>query len=91
MDNTAIHINSQEFSNITLHFFSPNTTAYIQPCDIDIIHSFKSHYHKILCKYKIDEYDLSQINGTDIHPINIYNAIQFVDRAWHSVTPESIQ
>jgi len=29
------------FSNITLHYLPPNTTAHLQPCDAGIIHSFK--------------------------------------------------
>src|SRR5438132_1089082 len=94
LDNAATHTLMEDhsaFSNVMLHFFPPNTTAHLQPCDAGIIHSFKAHYRKILCEHKIDEYELSQINNADIWPINIYHVIQFVNQAWHSVTPQLIQ
>ena len=43
LDNAAVHMLDEDisFSNITLHYLPPNTTAHLQPCDAGIIYSFK--------------------------------------------------
>ena len=43
VDNAPVHITNEDNSltNVALHFLPPNTTAHLQPCDIEIINSFK--------------------------------------------------
>jgi DDE superfamily endonuclease/Tc5 transposase DNA-binding domain/CENP-B N-terminal DNA-binding domain len=43
LDNATVHALEEgfSFSNIVLHYFPPNTTAHLQPCDAGIIYSFK--------------------------------------------------
>lgn len=43
MDNATTHkvINPERLSNIKLHYFPPNTTSHLQPCDAGVIRSFK--------------------------------------------------
>jgi len=43
LDNASVHTLEEgfSFSNITLHYLPPNTTAHLQPCDAGIIYSFK--------------------------------------------------
>jgi DDE superfamily endonuclease len=47
-------------SNITIHFLPPNMTAHIQPMDAGIIHSFKSKYKKLYCRYLINQFEKNQ-------------------------------
>lgn len=46
-----------KLSNIELVYLPPNTTAYLQPMDARIIHSFKSKYKKEYCKHLIRKFD----------------------------------
>lgn len=43
LDNATVHALEEGllFSNIMLHYFPPNTTSHLQPCDAGIIYSFK--------------------------------------------------
>ena len=43
LDNASVHVleEGHTFSNITLRYLPPNTTAHLQPCDAGIIYSFK--------------------------------------------------
>ncbi|KAG0371444.1 hypothetical protein BGX24_001666 [Mortierella sp. AD032] len=40
-----------------MHFFSPNTTSYLQSMNAEIIRSFKAMYCAIYVQHLIDEYD----------------------------------
>ena len=51
--------------------------------------NLQAHYRKLLLKKKIKNYDLAQ-TGTDPKPIDIKKAIDYVARAWNSVTPTTI-
>ncbi len=43
LDNASTHTEpSTPLSNIRIHYFPPNTTAHLQPCDAGLIHSFKA-------------------------------------------------
>ena len=44
-------------TNIELVYFSPNTTAHLQPMDAGIIHSFKAKYKQEFCKHLIYQFD----------------------------------
>ena len=42
VDNAPTHnLLDIELTNVTIHYLPPNTTAYLQPLDAGIIHSFK--------------------------------------------------
>ena len=43
VDNAPTHnlIENLQLTNMKIHYFPPNVTAHLQPCDAGIIHSFK--------------------------------------------------
>ena len=63
MDNATPHIfeESASFSNITLYYLPPNTTAHLQPCDMGIIYS-----SKYFLTFKINEKDVAGKNNQGI-------------------------
>lgn len=49
MDNAGCHLVhlTDKYSNIKVVFIPPNTTAKLQPLDLGIIKTFKTHYRKL--------------------------------------------
>ncbi|GBC37707.2 tigger transposable element-derived protein 6-like [Rhizophagus irregularis DAOM 181602=DAOM 197198] len=83
-------IDDVEFSNIRLHKLPPNTTSRLQPCDAEIIHSFKAQYRKLFLRNRIKAFDNSQKNGQPIPEITIKKAIKYAAKAWELVQPVTI-
>ena len=53
VDNAPVHIIDENVSltNVAVHFLPLNTTAHLQPCDAEIINSFKvSVILLLICK-----------------------------------------
>ncbi|CAG8674607.1 805_t:CDS:2, partial [Paraglomus occultum] len=92
MDNARCHEVdlTEDLSNVRVHFLPLNTTSVLQPLDQGIIYSFKAQYRKILCKEKILAYERLSNENDDLPQITIYDAIQFVARAWENVTQRTI-
>ncbi|CAF2002117.1 unnamed protein product [Rotaria magnacalcarata] len=53
LDNAPVHPPDIKLTNITLKFFSANTTAVIQPLDQGIIRNFKAYYRRHLVQHII--------------------------------------
>ena len=55
LDNATVHALDKDisFSNITLYYLPPNTTAHLQLCDAGIIYSFKVSILYEFLTYKI--------------------------------------
>ncbi|CAH1756865.1 3047_t:CDS:2, partial [Entrophospora sp. SA101] len=92
LDNATSHSLEEgiSLSNITLHYFPPNTTSHLQPCDGGIIHSFKSKYRWILCQNRIDAYDNKINQQIPVPKLTIFDAISFTAEAWNLVSPSTI-
>jgi len=54
VDNFSGHKITYQPSNISLEFFEPNMTSFVQPCDAGIICCFKALYHGNFCSQAID-------------------------------------
>ncbi|CAG8741393.1 2165_t:CDS:2, partial [Dentiscutata heterogama] len=76
--------------NIKVVFFSKLTTAWLQPCDVGIIYSFKCHYRKLLLQNRIAAFDELNLTNQPPDSVTIYNAIQFVSQAWNKVSEDVI-
>ena len=90
LDNAACHGSSNnhiQFTNITLRYLPPNTTAHLQPLDAGIIAALKARYRNIFVKWLIDLYD----TGLQTQKANLKNAIDFLAEAWDSLPAEAIQ
>jgi hypothetical protein len=80
---------NEEFSNIKLVFFPPNTTSKCQPLDQGVIKSFKCYYRQKLVKHVISQCAVAQT--VDQISINVLEAIKWIDSAWKTVTDITIQ
>ena len=65
-------------TNIKLAFFPPNCTSVCQPMDQGIIQSFKINYRRFLIEEKI--FHIEQ--GSEMPEINVYSAINMINKAW---------
>jgi len=92
VDNAPTHALYENtiLTNIVIHHLSPNTTAYLQPCDQGIINSFKSQYRKLYLRNRVKTFDNFNEYGTEPVEINIKKCIKYVARAWDSVTDITI-
>lgn len=86
LDNCSAHPDiNQTLTNIKLCFLPPNTTSVLQPLDQGIIKNFKVHYREILLTKKLMTID----ENKNFH-LTILDAIEYIKRAWDSVTQLTI-
>ena len=89
LDNAPVHPHI-DLSNITLQFLPPNTTAATQPLDQGIIRSFKAYYRKAMLHLLVRTVSEVDTVQSVIKDINVFTAINFIDKAWESVTQQTI-
>lgn len=73
LDNFSGHkIDSNKLSNIQLELFAPNLTAHVQPCDANIICSFKAYFRCATMVRTIDKLMTEGVTGNMfvIHQLN---------------------
>lgn len=85
IDNCTAHNHDIELSSIKVHFLPPNTTSILQPMDQGVIQNFKMFYRKEIIRRLVDN-----IDNNESLSINILEAITMSDKAWRSVTPQTI-
>src|SRR5438128_2854344 len=90
LDNAACHKIPSQLTNITLHFLPARTTAILQPCDAGVIWSFKSQYKKMFIQSRIDAYDKSIADDTNINKFTIKDAIYMIAEAWSGVSQRTV-
>ena len=83
-DETALFLHH---TNIKLAFFPPNCTSVCQPMDQGIIQSFKINYRRFLIEEKIVHIE----QGSEMPEINVYSAINMINKAWIEVSVSTIQ
>jgi hypothetical protein len=87
MDNFSGHTIEYEPKNITLEYFEPNMTAFVQPCDAGIIRTFKALYRKNFNQRAIDR---DEAGDHDIYKIDLLEAMIMAKKAWSEVLRETI-
>jgi len=88
VDNFSGHKITYQPSNISLEFFEPNMTPFVQPCDAGIIRCFKALYHCNFCSWAID---LDAAGECDIYKINLLKGMTMAKAAWDAVSAKTIQ
>lgn len=88
VDNFKGHTIGYKPTNIELEFLAPNMTAGVQPLDAGAIHDFKLKYRHLMCLRAID---LDEAGEDDIYKLNVLEAILLVEKAWDSVSKETIR
>jgi hypothetical protein len=89
IDNVSSH-QQIELSNVRIQFFPPNCTSHLQPLDQGIIRAFKVRYRKMLLSRMLQFIDTSE-RITDLSKrINVLDALNWISRAWGSITKEII-
>ena len=88
IDNFSGHKVAYEPSNISLEFFEPNMTSFVQPCDAGIIRCFKALYRRNFCSRAID---LDAAGEHEMYKINLLEAMTMAKKAWDLVSAETIK
>jgi hypothetical protein len=88
VDNFSAHNLVFEPTNVTVHFFVPNLTLFIQPLDAGIIRCFKAHYRRAFCHWAIN---LDDAGERDIYNINLLEGMLMAKKAWKSVNQETME
>ena len=86
IDNASSHGKETQWSNVTIFFLPPNTTAHTQPMDAGIIRNFKCNYRRHTTRKHIE-----QIEADQTPLVDMADCVRFVSRAWNEVTPNTIQ
>jgi len=55
-NNPSIPRRPLELTNMTIHYFSPNTTTHIQLMDAGIIKNFKAKYKHLYCQHLLSQF-----------------------------------
>ena len=76
LDNAASHP-KDEYSNIKLEFFPPNTTTVLQPLDGGIIRTIKLSYRKLLLQFLLTKMEEAENVADLAKSINLFDAINF--------------
>ena len=95
VDNAPVHLildeTKRKLDSIDVKFLPPNTTTKLQPCDANIINSFKCHYKRLFVQNRINAYDDMQDGIVEeLADYTIYDALQNAAEAWNMVTPQTI-
>ena len=90
VDNAPCHPRDIPLSNVTVRFLPANTTSITQPCDLGIIKNVKVHYQKQHITSVISHLDAGMPHGDVQKSTTIYDAAQWISRAWRSVKSETI-
>jgi len=93
LDNAPVHKDNRCYTNITLKFFPPNTTAGTQPLDAGIIRNFKYLYRKYLMEYLIRVIDNNDnvISATElVRHVNVSQAISWLKHSWENIKETTI-
>ena len=88
IDNCTVHPRLQNLEFIGLFFLSPNATSAIQPLDQGVIKALKVYYRKTMVQSLIHAIE-SGTTATEFK-ITLLEGLQFLIRAWESVTPATI-
>ena len=88
VDNCPAHPNVDGLRSVELVFLPPNCTSVLQPMDQGIIRLFKLHYRKQCLKMIIDHIDKTGARPQE--QLNVLQAIEFVKKAWNTVSKDAI-
>jgi hypothetical protein len=88
VDNFSAHYVDFTPRNVELIFFEPNLTSFVQPMDAGVIRCLKAHYRRELCLRALD---LDEAGEADIYKLDLLEAIMILQRAWDSVSQETIK
>lgn len=88
IDNCPANPAVKNLKNTKLIFLPPNSTSFLQPCDQGIIQSLKVNYRKclLIVENVLDDFEKKQETT-----ITLLNAVNWLLKAWHQVTPKCIQ
>ncbi|KAG0439101.1 Tigger transposable element-derived protein 6 [Dictyocoela muelleri] len=71
-------------------FLPPNSTAFYQPLDSEIIRSFKASFKNFLLRYVLLVYENNKPVNECFKDINLRNVITFCKWEWDRVSRETI-
>lgn len=89
LDNAPCHP-TENYSNIKLAFFPPNTTARLQPCDQGIIRCFKAHYKSMLLRCILNRMETANTADALVKVVTLFDAVRWIVSAWENVNAQII-
>lgn len=89
LDNCSAHLELQ-LKNVRVEFLPSNSTSQLQPLDLGIIRSFKSHYRKQLVRKSLLFIDSGDLHDASTAKINVLEALNLISAAWDSVDKNCI-
>ncbi|CAF2197121.1 unnamed protein product, partial [Rotaria magnacalcarata] len=89
LDNAPVHHPDVQLENIKLKFFSPNTTAKIQPMDQGVIRALKVYYRRHLVKLIITGAGVA-VTADDIN-ITALDVVYWIQGACEAVSATTIR
>jgi len=79
---------TKQLTNVKIHFFLPNCTSHLQPCDAGIIKSFKAHYASQLVNFFVNQLDNENLEKLILPDVK--KCVYMVVQAWRSVSENTI-
>ena len=79
---------TKQLTNVKIHFFLPNCTSHLQPCDAGIIKSFKAHYASQLVNFYVNQLDNENLEKLILPDVK--KCVYMVVQAWRSVSENTI-
>lgn len=90
LDQSRVHPQDLNLSNIKIIFFPAGTTSLLQPMDMGIFKAFKRFYKKKLSDYLNTCFTKNARFRLKNEATNIRHAIKWTHAAWNDVTPLTI-
>jgi hypothetical protein len=86
-DNASPHVRPTiSMTNVRLEFLPPNTTSVLQPLDQGVIACVKRGFTRVKAKRAY----LAFKEKRSLDQVSVYDAMQWANEAWESVTAETI-
>jgi len=77
-------------SNVTVKYLPANTTSILQPLDQGITRAFKERYRKHMLRSLLTQMETSA-NSTELcKSVSVFDAIDWIDRAWCETSNSTI-
>ena len=74
-------------TNVKVYYLPPNTTAFLQPLDGDIIASFKASYRCLFVQYSVDHFNIYDNLAPKLDTVQ---AIYRIATTWDSIPSATI-
>ena len=85
--NCTAHVETVPLKCIKIIFLPANSTLLLQPCDQEVIQTFKVYYRKEICSRILENMDyMEELSGNNLaKKLNVFNAFHLLAMMWNEV------